>query len=278
MSVREEILLIGSSGLVGRALEEGLREGYRIVPAAGHQVPDGGYCLTAEEPDWLREVLGWEEPDIVISTIRGDFGAQMRFHETLADWCAQKDKRLLYVSTSNVFDGDLSRPHTEADPPTPESEYGVFKRDCEEMLYRRLGERLIIFRLAFVWTAGCPRIRALKAHSQTRERHRTVRNDAVNVTLARQVGDYARYVLDHDLRGVFHVGTTDTVDYFAFEKLVCEALNIAPPAFDVTEAEPQAYQAVLPKRKEIPAELQLTVAQVLDELRREENNFEKTLL
>ena len=278
MRVRERILLIGSSGLVGRALEEGLRKDYRIIPAAGHQVPDGGYCLAAEEPDWLREVLGWEEPDIVISTIRGDFGAQMRFHETLADWCARRDKRLLYVSTANVFDGDLSRPRTEADPPCPESEYGAFKRDCEEMLYRRLGERLVILRPASVWAAGCPRIRALKAHSQSGERHHTIRNDAVNVTLARQIGEYARYVLTHGLRGIFHVRTTDMADYFAFEKMVCETLGIAPPEFDVTAAEPQAYQAVLPARVEIPGELQVTVAQVLDELRREENNFAKTLL
>lgn len=263
----KKILLLGSTGLVGRALEEALREDYRIIPAAGHCVPKDGYCLPVEEPEKLLEALDREDPEIVISTLRGDYGAQLRFHEALADWMAGKEKRLLYVSTANVFDGDLSRPRTEADPPCPESEYGVFKRDCEEMLGRKLGEQLVIFRLPSVWSPGCPRIRQLEAHSRSGEPHRTVRGDAVNVVLARQICDYARYVLDRDLRGIFHVGTTDTVDYFAFEKRVCETLGIAPPEFAVEEAETQAYQAVLPARKEIPDELQMTAAQVLEALR-----------
>ena len=263
----EKILLLGSSGLVGQAMEKALQEDYQIVPAAGHKAPEGGYCLPVEEPGRLVQVLEREDPEIVISTIRGDFGAQMRFHETLADWLVGKRKRLLYVSTSNVFDGDLSRPRTEEDLPIPESDYGVFKRNCEVMLTEKLGERLIIFRLPSVWAPACPRIRALEAHSRSGEPHHTIQGDAVNVTLAKQVGDYAKYVLGHDLRGIFHVGTTDTVDYFAFERMACETLRIVPPEFEVEVVETQAYQAVLPARREIPAEMQLTVAQVLEALR-----------
>ncbi len=262
-----KLLLLGASGLAGQVMADALRETYRIIPAAGHRTPEGGYCLPAEEPDRLLEVLECEDPEIVVSTIRGNYQAQMAFHERLADWLAGKDKRLLYVSTANVFDGDLSRPWTEADPPCPESEYGVFKRDCENLLREKLGDRLVIFRLAAVWSPDCPRVRALRTHSRNGETHHTYRGDAVNITLARQIGDYAKYVLDHDLRGVFHVGTTDMADYFDFEKMVCEALRIPPPEFESEETEGQAYQAVLPARQEIPGELQLTIAQVLDALR-----------
>lgn len=262
----EKILLLGATGLVGRALAAGLRETYRVIPAAGHGKPEGGYCLPVEDPGRLAEVLDGENPEIVISSLRGDYQAQMAFHETLADWLAGKDKRLLYVSTANVFDGDLSRPRTEADPPCPESEYGVFKRDCEAMLGRKLGEQLLIFRLPSVWAAGCPRIRQLEAHSRNGEPHHTYRGDAVNIVLARQIGDYAKYALERDLRGVFHVGTTDTVDYFAFEQMVCAALGIAPPAFEIEETGTQAYQAVLPARRDIPDSRKMTVRQALEEL------------
>lgn len=43
----------------------------------------------------LEERVWWEDPDIVISSIRGDFQAQLRFHESLAGWLAGKDKRLV---------------------------------------------------------------------------------------------------------------------------------------------------------------------------------------
>ena len=97
--------------------------------------------------------------------------------------------------------------------------------------------------------------------------HHTWMGDKVNVTLAKQIGNYAKYVLKHDLRGIFHVGTTDTVDYLAFEKLVCEALCIKEPLFEIEETGMEAYQAILPGRREIPDTLQLTVAQVVQDLR-----------
>ena len=249
-------------------MEQALREEYRVITAAGHHKPEGGYCLPVENTAGLLEVLCQDDPDIVISTIRGNYQAQMVFHETLADWLAGKMKRLLYVSTANVFDGNLSRPWTEADPPAAESEYGVFKQNCEAMLRKKLGEQLIIFRPAAVWAADCPRVRQLEAHSRNGEAHHVWRGDAVNITFAPQIGDYTRYVLNHDLRGIFHVGTTDMVDYFAFEKLVCGTLGIVPPEFEVEEVSPQAYQAVLPARKEIPDEVQMTVEQVLEALER----------
>ena len=265
--MKKKVLLLGANGLVGRAAAAALREAYQVIPAAGHSAPAGGYCLPVEEPERLTEVLEREAPEIVISSIRGDFGRQMAFHEALAEWMAGHEARLLYMSTANVFDGDLSRPWTETDTPRPGSDYGVFKRDCEMMLEERLGERLIVFRLASVWAPDCPRIQLLEEHSQSGERHHTWRGDAVNVTLARQIGDYARYVLEHDLRGIFHVGTTDTVDYFAFEKMLCEALGIQEPVFEIEETGREAYQAVLPGRKEIPDALQMMTAQVLEVLR-----------
>lgn len=266
--MKKKVLLLGSNGLAGRAINEALREEYQVIPAAGHHAPEGGYCLPVEEPGRLAETLERESPETVISAIRGDFRAQMVFHEALADWLAERGGRLLYVSTANVFDGDLSRPWTEADQPVPKSAYGVFKRDCEAMLGRKLGERLIIFRLAPVWAPGCPRIRQLEAHSRSGEPHRSYQGNAVNVTLARQVGEYAEYVLSRGLWGIFHVGTTDLVDYYEFETLVCARLGIKPPQFEVEEAGVEAYQAVLPARREIPGELQMTAAQVLEELGR----------
>lgn len=265
--MKEKVLLLGANGLVGRAAAAALGEAYQIVPGAGHGAPEGGYRLPVEEPERLAEVLARETPEVVISSIRGDFGRQMVFHETLADRLAGSETRLLYVSTANVFDGEFSRPWVETDPPCPASAYGVFKRDCEAMLQEKLGDRLIIFRLPSVWAPGCPRVRLLEEHSRSGAPHHTLRGDAVNVVLAKQVGAYAKYVLEHGLRGIFHVGTRDTVDYFAFEKMVCEALGIREPAFEVEETGMEAYQAVLPGRREIPEAMQATVAHVLEDLR-----------
>ena len=134
--MKKRALLLGATGLVGRAAAGRLEEDYQIIPAAGRCAPENGYCLPVEAPEALKEVLLREDPDVVISSVRGDYPAQITFHRALAEWLAGKDKRLLYMSTANVFDGRLTQPWTEADPPAPASDYGVFKRDCEAMLGR----------------------------------------------------------------------------------------------------------------------------------------------
>ncbi|MCM1216162.1 MAG: sugar nucleotide-binding protein [Lachnospiraceae bacterium] len=261
--MKRKVLLIGGNSLVGQAITEGLGDCCQIVPTAGHHTPENGYQLAAEEPDKLMEILSREDPEIVVSSIRGDYQAQMKFHRMLAQWIAEKQRRLLYVSTANVFDGDLSRPWTESDVPMPGSEYGCFKRDCEVMLGNLLGKQLIIFRLAAVWNAVCPRVQQLKLHSRSEEPHPTYPDYTINVTFAKQIGEYARYILDYDLCGIFHVGTVDTIDYSSFERMVCQALQFRPPQFTAETETGKKVFAILPARKEIPDSFQMTVSDVL---------------
>lgn len=264
----KKVLLIGSNSLVGQSIISGLGDNYQIIPTAGHHTPENGYQLIVEEPNKLVEILVRESPEIVISSIRGNYQPQMRFHQTLAEWLAKEQKRLLYISTANVFDGNLSKPWTENDLPMPESDYGSFKRDCEIMLKKILENQLIIFRLAAVWSADCPRVQQLKLYSRNGEPYRTYPNYMINITSAKQIGNYARYVLDNNLHGIFHIGTTDTVNYFSFEKMVCETLNIGLPQFVAeTEGEEVSFFAILPARKEIPGDLQMTVSDVLSTLK-----------
>lgn len=56
----------------------------------------------------------------------------------------------MFISTANVFDGDLLRPWTEADPPVPKTDYGIYKRDCEVMLQKKLQGQLSVFHLSAV--------------------------------------------------------------------------------------------------------------------------------
>lgn len=189
-----------------------------------------------------------------------------------------KEKKLLFISTANVFDGDLSRPWTEQDLPVPESEYGIYKRDCEVMLQKKLPDQLIIFRLPFVWGAGCPRLQVLEKASRTGTPIHTYQGDTVNISLSEQIGSYARYVLEHDLTGVFHVGTVDTVDYFTFEKMVCNALHIQMPEFEIETIEGVAFQAIIPTRQDIPKKLQMTVEQVLQALKNTHGREKKVLI
>ncbi len=270
--MRKKVLLIGGNSLVGKSIVPGLGDNYQMIPTAGHYVPENGYQLRIEEPNKLVEILALENPEIVISSIRGNYQSQMSFHKTLAEWVAVEKKRLLYISTANVFDDNLSRPWTEHDLPMPQSDYGSFKRDCESMLEKILENRLIIFRLAAVWSNDCPRVQQLKLYSRNKEPYRTYPNYRINVTHAKQIGNYAKYVFDNNLHGIFHVGTRDTVNYCSFEKMVCETLQIDMPQFLAEPEDEEACFAIISARKEIPDDLQMTVTDVLSTLKKHNKN------
>ena len=58
------------------------------------------------------------------------------------------------------------------------------------------------------------------------------------------------------------------MDYYEFEKMVCDTLGIELPEFVIEMEDRPAFQAVIPARKEIPEMFQMTVAQVLQMMKR----------
>lgn len=241
---------------------------YSISPVLIRESYSGGMNEIVREVSQTRMIGGNSLAGRSIAAgLGGSYQSQMNFHKILEAWLAKERKRLLYISTANVFDGSLSKPWTEYELPVPKSAYGSFKRDCEIMPGKMLGEQLIIFRLAAVWSSDCPRIQQLKQYSCNGETYRTYPDYRINVTLAEQIGNYAKYVLDNDLRGIFHVGTADTVNYFSFEQMVCERLKIGLPQFTAETEGCEKVFAILPSRKEIPDELQMSVSDVLAALK-----------
>ena len=262
------ILVLGATGLAGSAIMRTLRaEGHAVSGTC--RAPGSGSGLIRfdlGEPQSIVPLLEETRPDVVISSLRGDFTLQLEAHGLAADFLRQRGGRLLYLSTANVFDGDLSRPHYEGDAPCSDTTYGQFKIACERLLQDRLGRDCIILRPPEIWGVPCPRLRALAQNTREGKPVQTYENLFVNYTTDTQTARWVSFILAHDLRGVFHVGTRDTSGYTAFLERLAARLGLPAPAFSTVQNETAAYQAVLPGRAEIPEGLQLSVDDVLDDL------------
>lgn len=262
------VLVLGAGGLAGSAVMEKLRaEGYTV---------SGTYCASlgyGDDPAMLRFDLGEPKsivpvlervcPDVVVSCLRGDFACQLEAHGLVADFLRRGHGKLVYLSTANVFDGDLSRPHYEGDALCSDSTYGQFKIACERLLQERLGKGGVILRPPEIWSRNCPRLCALVKNVQMGSPIQTYENLSVNYATDTQIAQWVAFILKNNLRGVFHVGTRDVSDYTVFLKRLAGQLGFPDPVFHVERNDTQAYQAVLPGRKEIPAALQLSVDDVL---------------
>jgi len=273
--VMEKVLILGASGLVGRALLDEFKDGfdlYGTYSTSFTNLPNHKqFQLEVQQIDKLREITRSIKPDIVISCIRGEFAHQLKFHKELAIELRSSSSRLYFFSTTNVFDGDLSKPHTETDIPISESDYGKFKIDCENMLKEMLGDRAVILRIPAIWSRNSPRWNLIKESIRNNKTidvySNLVRSNLLDVQLAKQL----RFIIKNKLKGIFHLVTTDMMTEAHFYEEIISTLAsekaILRYSFFQDHADTR-YFALISNRDDMPGSLQSTNKDIISNLLR----------
>ena len=254
--MKKRILILGATGTVGTAI-------YRQLSQEKDWEIWGTYCsskqkdssmlrFSVEMPDKIHSLLGQVRPDLVISSLRGNFDRQLTVHESIAGYLSANGGKIIFISTANVFDGNCKKKHYENDPTNSDSEYGRFKIQCEDLLRERLGSRAVIIRIPFVWGKNSPRIQEIRKGCEKGELE--VYTDFFSNHVADlQIAKTLRWLIEDDKEGIFHVGTSDVIEYQDFiQKLIC-AMGGKKPCF-VCQKEP-GVMAVLNSRDDLPNSL-----------------------
>lgn len=151
----KKILILGASGLVGKAVAKECSNDFDVFgtynSSATNLTVDKQFHLNMQDDNAIHEILNTVQPDIILSSLQGDYDVQYKFHCQLAEAINNKASTLYFISTTNVFDGDLTRHHHELDDPISKSEYGQYKIKCEKMLIDSLGNRATIIRIPGIW-------------------------------------------------------------------------------------------------------------------------------
>lgn len=268
----KKLLIIGASGLVGKALVEECRDSYDVYGTYATRpltLPgDKQFQLEISDLNKMREMMQTLRPDCIISCIRGEFDQQLEFHRELAKEIESTDSVLYYFSTANVFDGDFTKHHSEADHPNAASPYGKFKIDCETMLAKRLQESAVLIRIPQIWGKKSPRMDGIKAGIEkgTIDAYSNLEcNHLSDERLAKQV----TYIMVHELKGVFHLGAVDMMSHDRFiEELVTrltdKEIKLTP---HMLEDSPDTYHFGLKSiRNDLPDHLLKTNKEIIAEL------------
>ncbi|WP_369680117.1 hypothetical protein [Bacillus sp. AFS018417] len=80
----QKILILGASGLVGRALIDEFTDEFDLYGTYFSSLTtlpnDKQFQLEVQQLDKLKEIIRTIKPNIVISCLRGDFDQQLLFH------------------------------------------------------------------------------------------------------------------------------------------------------------------------------------------------------
>lgn len=268
---KHRILILGASGFLGNALYKELCSYFKTfgtyrTPKKDFEKNKHFIQYVVEEDD-VYEILEAVKPSIIISTLRGDFNAQVIAHQHIAEYIATHACKIIFLSSANVFDAYSKYPSYEEDKTLSDSIYGHFKIKIENMLLRLPKQKVAIIRLPMVLGAQSPRINEIKQHLIDKTAIEIFPNIIMNVTNDFKVSQQIHYIINRNKSGIFHLGSTDLVhhDEFIFEivKLLTSEKVIYKHVYTTNE---DRYLAVLPKFNKLPKHLQITSSEVLVEL------------
>ncbi len=158
-----KFLVIGASGLVGsHVMSAALEACHDVVGTTRSATVLGLKHLELSDSGATVRMLEREAPDIVVyaagwTWVDGCEGDKERslcenFEQPLAvaRWCARRGVRILYYSSSYVFDGAAGS-YVEDDRVSPINVYGRHKADAEKAILDISGGKALVARLICVW-------------------------------------------------------------------------------------------------------------------------------
>lgn len=267
-----KILILGGSGLVGTAVTNEMSKynqfdvypTYLKTPILSNQ--DKSFKLNINDEDNISSILDAVNPHIVVSCLRGDYNKQLIAHVKIAQYLKENNRKLYFFSTGNVFDNDLSKPHYEDDLPNSHTDYGQYKIECEKKISEILRDDACILRIPQVWGKSSPRMKELLSSLHNTKDiivyPKIFYNTNTDVIIAKQLC----YIINNNLKGIFHLASEDAVNYKDFYKDLITGTGFKNPKI-VENFEEEGHFALLSKRNdEFPIQLRFTNKSVINYL------------
>lgn len=253
----DRILILGASGLVGTALANELNKKYEVYGTYNNNkiASIKSIYFNISEVYTIIDILNTVKPLKIVYCLRGDFDCQIELLKELIKYLKLINGKLYFCSTANVFDGDTTTPHFTNHEPIAESDYGKFKIQCEKLLGKGLDDNSIILRLPMIWGKSSPRFNSLVASLNSNEKIDVYTNLYLNNNTDIILAEQILYIIDNSLKGIFHLGSNDVINYYEFAKKIVKSLGYDYTNFNEEKLlEEKNYFAILPNDGDLSKE------------------------
>ncbi|MCZ4320328.1 sugar nucleotide-binding protein [Aequorivita viscosa] len=268
---KQRILILGGSGFIGNAIYKELLPYFEVhctyCKQYGAFAENHVFHNFCAEEDSMFLLLNKIKPTIIISAIKGDSISQFEAHQQIVNYALLNASCLvLYISSSEVFDGQFKLPSYENDPTLAVSISGKFKISVEKLLLEIIPAQTAILRLPIVLGINSPQILHLRQCIRHQATFEVFPNLVITATTINKVCQQIHYIINQTLVGIFHLASKDMVHHEDLFREITAKIGDKMPIFkSVFSSNEDRYNAILPKGNKLPNQHQITVAQVIEE-------------
>ena len=265
---KQRIVILGASGFIGNAIYKELCSYFKTFGSYRTQTnfykKNHQFFHYDHEQDDIYEILEALKPNVIVSSLRGNFATQVLAHQHMIEYVKHHKCKIIYLSSANVFDSYSKYPSYENDKTLSESVYGRFKIKIENAIMRLPKRKWTIIRLPMVFGSKSPRVEKLKLSIKEKTPIEVFPNLVMNVTTYDKLTQQVHYIINRNKTGIYHLGSTDLVHHDDFIKDVVQSLGDFKPVYkQVYTTNDERYLAVLPKLNMLPKNLQILSTDVV---------------
>lgn len=268
---KQRILILGGSGFIGNAIYKELLSYFDVHATFCNQI--GVYSENqvfhhfSINNDSLLLLLRTLKPTIIISALKGDYNNQLEAHQQLVEYgFLNLNCKILYISSSEVFDASWQYPSYENDLTLSQTTFGKFKIAVEKLLLESIPKQTAILRLPIVLGINSPTIFHLRQCIRHEATFEVYPNLIISATTINKACQQIHYIINQSLSGIFHLTSNDMIHHEDLFREITSKIGDNMPIFkSVFSSNEDRYKALLPKKNKMPKQYQITISEVIEE-------------
>ena len=256
--ILKKILILGASGFIGHSIQKELSKYYNTFGTYHtnklFKIKNNFQYYDLASSD-INKLIIKVKPNLIISCLKGPFSLQIRTHESVIKYVKKNNCRIMFISSSNVFDAFEHFPSYEYDKTLSKSRYGKLKSNIENLILKLNPAKYVIIRLPMVFGIKSHRNKEIKLLIKENKPIDVYPNTIVNINSDTILSQQINYIINKNLSGIFHLGTKDLISHFDLIKKIVENINIGVKFKHIYTTNNLRYLAVLPKKNCLPSHL-----------------------
>jgi len=263
------VLIFGGSSSIGTAIFKELNPFYDLHATYYKQIRFNSnkrylYYDLKDDPVFILNKLN---PDIIISGLKGNFNLQVKYYDKIIKYCEAFNSKLMFISSSSVFDSFVNFPSYEEDKTFSQSIYGRFNIHIENKLFRMKSSNWTINRSAMIFSSKSKRIDQIKESIINLSPIEIFPNLIININSENLLAKHLHYMISRNLNGIFHHGSKDLINHEELIKIIIEKLNLRAVKFKyVYTTNNNRYISLLSNKNSFPKHLNFTFDSILEKI------------